>query len=212
MSGLSDSLVYSPKPRAVSAMKHRVNIPPINGQTFSPGDTIQLAIPCGNRGEFLNTRQSYLKLTIRNKDATAANKIVLDGSAHAILRLLEVTYGSNVLEYVDQYNALHRVLVDATGDSLQMAYGGSVTEGMDMSTSRKGAEIQGNEQLTVCLPLMSGVLGTMQHKYIPIGDMVRNHLRLNLTLANQARGRTGVNRKPPMGRGGRRVRCGGGQA
>eukprot|EP00873_Tetraselmis_striata_P006173 jgi/Tetstr1/426437/TSEL_016738.t1 len=183
--GISDALVYAGKPRAVSAMKYRSNIPPLNGRTFGPGDTVQLAVPCGNKGEFLNTRQSYLKFKLTNRDTTAANTLVLDYSAHSLIRLLEVVYGSSVLEYIDQYGALSAMLLDAQGDSAQMAYAGSVTEGMSNASIRTGATIAGSSSITVCLPLTSGVLGSMQQKYLPIGDMVRNHLRLNLTLAGK---------------------------
>eukprot|EP00873_Tetraselmis_striata_P020279 jgi/Tetstr1/440543/TSEL_028866.t1 len=183
--GLSEALVFAPKPRAVAAHKYRSNIPPLNGRTFSPGDTVQLAIPCGNKGEFLNTRQSYLKFKLTNKDTTAANAMVLDGSAHAVIRLLECVYGNNVLEYIDQYGALYQTILDSSGDGSQMVYGGSVTEGMSNATARVGASIGGSASITVCLPLMSGVLGSMQHKYLPIGDIVRNHMRLNITLAGK---------------------------
>eukprot|EP00873_Tetraselmis_striata_P029840 jgi/Tetstr1/450104/TSEL_037149.t1 len=184
MSGLSYSFVYAAKPRAVSAMKYRHNLPPINGRTFAPGDTIQLSIPCGNKGEFLNTKQSYLKFSLKNTEATTTDTLNLDYSASAVIRLLEVVYGSTVLEYIDQYPALYHMLLDAHGDIQQMGYAGGVTEGMG-STARTGATINGWDSVTVCVPLISGVLGSMQHKYIPIGDMVRNHLRLNLTLASK---------------------------
>eukprot|EP00873_Tetraselmis_striata_P039775 jgi/Tetstr1/460039/TSEL_005359.t1 len=185
MSGLSDSFVYSAKPRAVSAQKFRHSIPPINGRNFSPGDTVQLTIPCGNKGEFLNTRQSYLKFKLHNLDSTAGNSMTLDYSAHSVIRLLEVVYGSNVLEYIDQYPVLMALLEDSQGDTLQAAWGGSVTEGRSNTGPRTGATIGGGSEITVCLPLCSGVLGTMASKYIPVGDMVRNHLRMNLTLASK---------------------------
>eukprot|EP00873_Tetraselmis_striata_P017508 jgi/Tetstr1/437772/TSEL_026426.t1 len=90
MSGLSDAFVFSAKPRAVTAMKYRHNLPPINGRTFSPGDTIQLSIPCGNKGEFLNTKQSYLKFSLKNTEATTTDTLTLDYSASAVICLLEV--------------------------------------------------------------------------------------------------------------------------
>ncbi len=58
---LSDSLVYAPKPSAVSSSKARQNVPSYNKSSFNPGEVIMLNIPTGRRGSYLNTRMSYLK-------------------------------------------------------------------------------------------------------------------------------------------------------
>ncbi len=53
---LSDSLVYIPKPCAVSSSKARWNRPAYNKSIFSPGEVILLNIPTDRRGSFINTR------------------------------------------------------------------------------------------------------------------------------------------------------------
>ncbi len=51
---LSDSLVYAPKPSAVSGHKYRQNLPTYNKAEFLPGDTMMLNIACGRKGQFIN--------------------------------------------------------------------------------------------------------------------------------------------------------------
>eukprot|EP00873_Tetraselmis_striata_P041137 jgi/Tetstr1/461401/TSEL_006513.t1 len=169
-------------PRSVGGMKVRHNLPPINGREFSPGDTIEFSIPCGNKGEFLNTKQSYLKFKLKNEDGT--NDMTLDFSASAVIRLLECVYGSSVLEYVDQYGLLRNILSDAQSTSTNENFGSTVVEGVSAADYRTGADIGSGTTVTFCIPLLSGVVGTLQHKYLPVGDMSRDRLRLNLTLAN----------------------------
>ena len=182
MSGISDSLVYNPKPRAAMASKVRVSQPPLNGSEFHPGDTIQIAVPCGTKGQFLNTRQSYLKFKVKS-GGTSADTLAPDYSASAFFRQLEVTYGSSVLEYVTEYNVLYHTLLDASGSPTSLSHSAAILEGT--ASGRVGEDIAGGTTRTFCIPLVSGVLGTLQGKYLPIGDMVRNHLKLQLTLANQ---------------------------
>jgi hypothetical protein len=58
---LSDSLMYDPKPSAVSSSKARWKQLAYIKFTFNPGEVIMLNIPTGRRGSLLNTSMSYLK-------------------------------------------------------------------------------------------------------------------------------------------------------
>eukprot|EP00873_Tetraselmis_striata_P009639 jgi/Tetstr1/429903/TSEL_019768.t1 len=108
----------------------------------------------------------------------------LDFTASAVIRLLECVYGSSVLEYIDQYGLLRNILSDAQSTSTNENFGSTVVEGLSEDAIRTGAEIGSGTTVTFCIPLLSGVVGTLQHKYLPVGDMSRDRLRLNLTLAN----------------------------
>jgi hypothetical protein len=57
---LSNSLIYQPKPRAVSSSKAGWNQLSYNKSTFNPGDVVMINIPIGRRGSFLNTRMYEL--------------------------------------------------------------------------------------------------------------------------------------------------------
>ena len=47
---LSDALVYSAKPSAVSGHKYRQNLPTYNKSTFFPGEVTMLNVTCGRKG------------------------------------------------------------------------------------------------------------------------------------------------------------------
>ena len=115
---LSDSLVYAPKPSAVSGHKYRQNLPTYNKATFIPRETMMLNIPCGRKGQFLNQRMSYLKLKLNNlsqpssKEATAKPVVAVapistDYSGSILFARLELYHGSNLLEQIHEYNVLH---------------------------------------------------------------------------------------------------------
>ena len=55
---VSDSLVYNPRPSAVTGTKIRQNIPCYNLSEATPGRVIMFNIPCGRRGQFLSPRSS----------------------------------------------------------------------------------------------------------------------------------------------------------
>jgi hypothetical protein len=100
---LSDSLVYSPKPSAVSSSKARWNQPAYNKSTFNPGEVIMLNIPTGRRGSFLNTRMSYLKFQLKNT-TTGTAPLAPDFNIASIFSRLEMYHGSNLLEQIMEYH------------------------------------------------------------------------------------------------------------
>ena len=113
---LSDSLVYSPKPSAVSSSKARWNQPSYNKSTFNPGDVVMLNIPTGRRGSFLNTRMSYLKFRVTNKGTDASHTIQPDYNIASIFSRLELYHGSNLLEQIHDYGLLVNLWHDMCGN------------------------------------------------------------------------------------------------
>ncbi len=96
---VSDSLVYRPRPSAVSGAKMRQNIPFYNLSKAEPGRVIMFNIPCGRRGQFLSPRASYFKFRVTNTAAATAGgtPMPIDYSAHAFISRLELYHGSNLL-------------------------------------------------------------------------------------------------------------------
>jgi hypothetical protein len=130
----------------------------------------------------MNCRQSYLKFELANLDETATNKVVLDYSAHALIRALKVSArgsaGGGMLENIEEYNALYHTLLDLSGSTKQMSFAGSVAEEF-------GEDVDGGSSQVFCIPLMSSTVGSMQQKYLPVGDMAMTHLTLELTLGDE---------------------------
>ena len=75
---LSESLVYAPKPSAVSSSKARCNQPSYNKSTYNQGEAVMIKIPTVRHGSFLNTRMSYLKFKVTNTGTDAAHIIAAD--------------------------------------------------------------------------------------------------------------------------------------
>ena len=185
---LTDALVYAPKPSAVSGQKHRQTIPPYNKSTFSPGETIMLNIPTGRQGQFLNQRQSFLSFKLSNLETEVGKTLTLDYSGACLFSSLRVYHGSNLLESIEEYNVLYTLWHDMVGSSEAMKHTGNLLEGTHNTDERTGAVLlpQGGDVLV--MPILSGIIGTLQSKYLPVGDMSAGDIRVELTLANAADG------------------------
>ena len=116
VTGLSESFKYGPKQAAVAAANVRVSVPTYNKSSFTRGgEKMMFNIPCGKRGQYLNTRMSYLKFEVRvkvNPDSTTIPILGLDGGAHSFIHSLEVYHGTNMLEQIREYNSLYQLLLD----------------------------------------------------------------------------------------------------
>ena len=130
---LNDSLVYAPKPSAVSSSKARWNQPSYNKSTYSPGEVIMLNIPTGRRGSFLNTRMSYLKFRVQNTGTDAAHTIAADFNIASIFSRLELYHGSNLLEQIHEYGLLVNVWHDMTGSTAAHGTTSNLLEGQNVA-------------------------------------------------------------------------------
>ena len=178
---LSDSMVYTPRPNAVLGSKNRQNVPCYNQSVARPGSVIMFNIPCSRKGQYLSTRSSFLKLKVNNRSTAQAH--VLDFSAHRLISRLEVYHGSNLLEQISEYGVLATMLKDLQTGSDEFSTVASVLEGCDTPSLRSGTSITTGTSRIFCLQLLSGVIGGLQSRYLPTGEMVGD-LRLELTLAD----------------------------
>jgi hypothetical protein len=147
-------------------------------------------IPTGRRGSFLNTRMSYLKFRVQNTGVDAAHTIAADFNIASIFSRLELYHGSNLLEQIHEYGLLVNVWHDMTGSTAAHGTTSNLLEGQNVASSlRTGEAIAGaNASRVFCIPLLSGIVGVLQSKYIPTGDMIAGDLRLELTLAEAKTG------------------------
>ena len=188
-SGVPDSIVYNEKPRAAAASKVRQNFLPINGREFGPSNQVHFSIACGRKGAFLDPKATYLKFKLTNTTAGAAagNNLIIDGSAHSVINLLEVYYGSTQLEYTREYASLVSVLMDSQASSDREVKNGNILEGI--TASRTGetlvANATGTASETYCIPLVSGILGSLAEKMLPVGALTRDNMKVSITLADQ---------------------------
>ena len=120
---LSDSLVYSAKPSAVSGHKYRQNLPTYNKASFFPGEVMMLNVPCGRKGQYLNQKMSYLKFKVTNTSVIteaeiAANKqarIAPDVLVSSLIARHKIYHGSDLLKQIHEYGLLSTLWTDITG-------------------------------------------------------------------------------------------------
>jgi hypothetical protein len=118
----------------------------------------------------------------------AVAPISTDYSGSSLFARLELYHGSNLLEQIHEYNVLHALWSDMTGSSEAQKSTGNVLEGIHATDQRVGAAIPRGGSKYYCIPLLSGIVGCMQNKYLPTGDMSGGDLRLEITLANVSDG------------------------
>jgi hypothetical protein len=110
---LPKNLRYGNKVESAAAKSYRSNIQPQNGTgNYNLGDTITLNIPT-RANLCLATSESYLKFTAAFKNTTAANSARLDScGAHGLIQRIRVYHGSNLIQDIDNYGLLAKMLFD----------------------------------------------------------------------------------------------------
>jgi hypothetical protein len=101
---------FSGKPNSAYAETVRMSVAPTSGPTASGGDKIIFSLPCGQRGSFLNTQDSYLQFTVTNRHAS--NDLYLDGCAASVIRQIDVYAGSVLISSITNYALLHNLFLD----------------------------------------------------------------------------------------------------
>jgi len=176
--GLPADLLYNVKPSMVRGRAYRASIMPSNmGTSFAAGALAIHYVPC-RRNCFLDPQQSYMRITIQNTDSTASLNV--DTSAYSFFNMIQIFHGSNLLETIQNFDALSAYIVDFQYDTAQKT---GMQQILGCSSTRQGITINPSEYYTFCLPVLSGVIGTGLDKYLPLSlaDDIRVETTLNST-------------------------------
>jgi len=180
---VSNDALYNLKPTSCRGRAYRGSVPPTNKSTFNPSDTMIFYVPGGRRNTFLDGTQNYLKLTIKNSDT--ANTLSFDHNGSCVINRIDIFHGSSLLESIQAYNVLMNYLYDFNLD-LAAGYGQSpmiACHGTLGNDVRSGLLIDKTSKnyITVCIPILSGVVGTSLDKLLPIGQL-SDDIRIEITL------------------------------
>jgi hypothetical protein len=95
------------------ARSYKANISPMNGSgNYGCGDQITINIPT-RANLVLATTESYLKFNVTFKNGAAASSMRLDSCGiHSIIQKISVFHGSNLLETIDNYGLLAKMMFD----------------------------------------------------------------------------------------------------
>jgi len=110
---LPKTLKYGSKVESALARSTRINIAPQNGTgNYVLGDTIILNIPTRNNLVLAPT-ESYLKFTGTFTSTAANNAFRWDScGSHGLIQRVRVFHGSNLLQDLDNYGLLAKILFD----------------------------------------------------------------------------------------------------
>ena len=122
---LPKNLKYGSKVESASARSYRSNIAPQNGTgTYNLGDTIIVNVPTRNNLCLVPT-ESYLKFDARVATAANGNIVRWDScGAHGLIQRIRIFHGSNLLQDIDNYGLLAKMMFDlqVSGDATYGKY------------------------------------------------------------------------------------------
>jgi len=192
---LPQTLKYTGKVESAPAQSYRTNIQPQNGTSgYVASNTIIFNIPTQNNLVLCPT-ESYLKFKL---SLTGASTYRFDScGAHGLIQRIRIFHGSNLLQDIDNYNLLTKMLfaMQVPDDAVKGKYNILAGTRTDINTTG-GAGIFSGEGGTsptstryFCLNLVS-LLGTLcSSQYIPLFAMTSAPLRMEIQLVantNQA--------------------------
>jgi hypothetical protein len=207
---LPKNLKYGSKVESSVARSSRINIAPQNGTgNYSYGDTIILNIPTRNNLVLAST-ESYLKFKVAITNGTAANAFRWDScGAHGLIQRIRVFHGSNLIQDIDQYGLLAKILFD-----LQMPTDGIYGKHTLLSGTRSDTVLASTTSLVVnqinsgerfgtisnapftlsavatslsdtyCLNLISLIGSLSSSNYLPLFAMTSAPLRVEIQLVS----------------------------
>jgi hypothetical protein len=201
---IPSNLVYSGKIESSPARRYRTNIQPQNGTgPYTGGNTIIFNIPT-QANTFLIPSESYLKFSLGTTVVTTA---VADAGfdshgVHAVIQRLRVYHGSSLLQDIDNYSELAKILFDyqAALDTTQgrlsitsgtsALYGGAdvntikpVNKGRTFGTVNVGANTTLGDYGINLVSLVGSLAGG---KYVPLHFAQSAPLRVEIVLSNNA--------------------------
>ena len=150
---LPKNLKYGSKVESAPARSSRANIAPQNGTSgYNLGDIININIPTRANLVMVPT-ENYLKFdfTIKNTSG-AASTYRWDGcGAHGLIQRIRVYHGSNLLEDIDNYGLLAKMLFDlqVPTDATYGKYNVMCGTRSDLVIKNSGATIADNAAVAI---------------------------------------------------------------
>jgi hypothetical protein len=190
------NLKFQSKVESAPARRYLTQIQPQGGSSFSPSDTITINIPTRNNTALIPS-ESYLRgslsLSCGTADCTAAT--FESAGIHGFIQRIRVFHGSNLLEDIDNYAQLAKILYDfqASDDTVKgrLAVTSATnpqynnTSGTIVRGVNRGATSGVTTAATVvpfAINLVSMVGALAGDKYLPLWEMTAAPLRVEIVL------------------------------
>jgi hypothetical protein len=110
---LPKQLKYGTRVESAPAKSSRLNIAPQNGTgPYNLGDTVIINIPT-RANLVMAPSESYLKFNLMALSAAAATAVRFDScGAHGLIQRIRIFHGSNLLQDIDNYGLLAKMMFD----------------------------------------------------------------------------------------------------
>lgn len=195
------NLKYQTKAESAPARRYLTQIQPQGGTgTYNPGDTITINIPTRNNTALIPS-ESYLKGQFNLISTAIATSAVLEScGVHQFIQRVRVFHGSNLLEDIDNYGQLAKILYDyqAPEDAVKGRFGvttgtnpdySAITPAAGVSVSTRSVNrgatvsvINGTTVQPFAINLVSLVGALSGDKYLPLWEMTAAPLRVEIVL------------------------------
>ena len=194
------NLKYQSKVESAPSRRYLTQIQPQGSTSFTQGDTITINIPTRNNTALIPS-ESYLRGQINILATVAATTAALEScGVHNFIQRLRVFHGSNLIEDIDNYGQLAKILYDyqAPEDAVKGRF--TITTGTNNAYSSDGAAAGtavnarsvnrgalvsigvGTATLPFAINLVSLVGALAGEKYLPLWEMTAAPLRVELVL------------------------------
>jgi hypothetical protein len=197
------NLRYQSKVESAPARRYLTSIQPQGGSSYNPSETITINIPTRNNTALIPS-ESYLRGTLNLSCATASATAATFESCgvHGFIQRIRVFHGSNLLEDIDNYAQLAKIMFDfqAPDDTIKGRF--SITSGCNGEYTTTTGAASGNLQVVrainrgavtavtittatavpFAINLISLVGALAQDKYLLLSEMTAAPLRVELVL------------------------------
>lgn len=205
---IPNTLKYLSKVESAPARRYRTNVQPQNGQGVSgtggygPGSTITINIPTRNNTALIPS-ESVLKFSGNFTTTASVSTGALDSCGHhGWFQRLRIFHGSNLLQDIDNYQQLAKILYDMQmpNDSVAGRYSitsgtnndftgpASTVDGVAVKVINRGAVIgaggSGAKSFNASINLIALVGALAGGKYLPLWQMTSAPLRVEIVLAD----------------------------
>lgn len=201
------NLKYQSKVESAPARRYLTQIQPQGGTgAYNPGDTITINIPTRNNTALIPS-ESYLRGQFNLITTSAATAACLESCGwHQFIQRVRVFHGSNLLEDIDNYGQLAKIMYDyqAPEDAVKGRFSVTTGTNADYSVATGGAigantllnsrsvnrglalgalaVVAGGVSFPFALNLVSLVGALSGDKYLPLWEMTAAPLRVELVL------------------------------
>lgn len=203
---LPKNLQFQSKTESAPARRFLSQIQPQGGTVFGQGETITINLPTRNNTALIPS-ESYLRGTLNLVVSTQTAATTLESCGfHAFVQRIRVFHGSSLLEDIDNYHQLAKILYDyqVPEDSVKGRF--SITSGTNPDYSVLQAAAAGDvlNAASVNRGRALGVLGVATHsfpfainlislvgalsgdKYLPLFELSAAPLRVEIVLQSNA--------------------------